>query len=253
MLLDPIFYLAAVPAVIFAGLAKGGFAGLGLLATPLMTLVVSPLRAAAIMLPILIAQDIVSVWVYRHSWDRRNLAILAPSAAFGIILGYLLAARVSDAAVTLTVGVIATMFAARRLIIERRAHRPEARPADLPRGILWGSVLGFTSMIAHAGAPPYQIYVMPQRLAPSIFVGTGALLFAITNLLKVPPYFDLGQFSRENLAASAALLPLAVLATWAGVLIVRRFPAQRFYTFVYCLLIVVGAKLIYDGTSGLVT
>ena len=75
MLLDPVFYLAAVPAVIFAGLAKGGFAGLGLLATPLLTLVVSPLRAAAIMLPILIAQDMVSVWAYRRSWDGRNLAI----------------------------------------------------------------------------------------------------------------------------------------------------------------------------------
>ena len=251
MLLDPIFYMAAVPAVIFAGLAKGGFAGLGLLATPLMTLVVSPLRAAAIMLPILIAQDVVSVWAYRRSWDRRNLAILVPSSALGILLGYLLAAQVSDAAVTLTVGLIATVFAARRLVIERAPHPPKARRADLPRGIFWGSVLGFTSMIAHAGAPPYQIYVMPQRLAPNVFVGTGALLFAITNLLKVPPYFDLGQFSRDNLLASAVLLPLAVSATWAGILIVRRVPAQRFYTLVYWLLIVVGAKLIYDGASGL--
>jgi len=243
--------MAAVPAVIFAGLAKGGFAGLGLLATPLLTLVVSPLRAAAIMLPILIAQDAVSVWAYRHSWDRRNLVILVPSSACGILLGYLLAAQVSDAAVTLTVGLIATVFAARRLVIERAPHPPKARRADLPRGIFWGSILGFTSMIAHAGAPPYQIYVMPQRLAPNVFVGTGAILFAITNLLKVPPYFDLGQFSRDNLLASAVLLPLAVLTTWLGVLIVRRVPAQRFYTLVYSLLVLVGAKLIYDGASGL--
>ena len=251
MLLDPVFYLAAVPAVIFAGLAKGGFAGLGLLATPLLTLVVSPLRAAAIMLPILIAQDMVSVWAYRRSWDGRNLAILAPSSALGILLGWLLAAKVSDAAVTLTVGVIATVFAARRLVIERAAHPPKAGRADLPRGIFWGTVLGFTSMIAHAGAPPYQIYVMPQRLPPGVFVGTGALLFALTNLMKVPPYFDLGQFSRDNLLASAVLLPLAVLATWTGVLIVRRVPAQRFYTLVYSLLIIVGAKLIYHGATAL--
>jgi hypothetical protein len=56
------FYLAAIPAVILVGLSKGGFSGLSLLSIPLLALVTSPIRAAAIMLPILIVQDIVSVW-----------------------------------------------------------------------------------------------------------------------------------------------------------------------------------------------
>src|SRR3954453_7291198 len=99
MIADPLFYLAAAPAVLLMGLSKGGFAGLGLLSLPLLALVVSPVQAAAIMLPILIAQDVVTVWAYRRAWDSRNLAILLPGAALGIGLGYLLAARVSDAAV----------------------------------------------------------------------------------------------------------------------------------------------------------
>ena len=76
MITDPLFYVAAVPAVILLGLAKGGFSGLGLLALPLMALVVSPVQAAAIILPILMVQDVVSVWAYRHTWDRRNVVIL---------------------------------------------------------------------------------------------------------------------------------------------------------------------------------
>ena len=92
MITDPVFYAAAVPAVILMGLAKGGFSGLGALSLPLMALVVSPVQSAAIMLPILIVQDVVTVWAYRHTWDRRNLAILVPSAVLGIFLGYLLAA-----------------------------------------------------------------------------------------------------------------------------------------------------------------
>ena len=71
LITDPIFYLAAIPAVILVGLAKGGFAGLGLIAIPLMALVVSPVKAAALMLPILIVQDMVSVWAYRREFDLR--------------------------------------------------------------------------------------------------------------------------------------------------------------------------------------
>src|SRR5215217_1574377 len=84
MITDPLFYLAAAPAVLLMGLSKGGFAGLGLLSLPLLALVVSPVQAAAIMLPILIAQDVVTVWAYRRAWDSGDLAILLPGAALGI-------------------------------------------------------------------------------------------------------------------------------------------------------------------------
>ena len=80
------------------GLSKGGFAGLGLLSLPLMALVVSPVQAAAIMLPILIVQDVVTVWAYRRDLERpgarpRSRPACSPASS----LGYLLAARVSDA------------------------------------------------------------------------------------------------------------------------------------------------------------
>ena len=80
MITDPLFYMAAVPAVLLLGLAKGCLSVLGLLALPLMALVVSPVRSAAIMLPILIVQDAVTVFAYRHTWDRKNLAIPLPRA-----------------------------------------------------------------------------------------------------------------------------------------------------------------------------
>jgi uncharacterized membrane protein YfcA len=251
MITAPSFYAAAVPAVILMGLAKGGLSGLGLLSLPLMALVVSPVQSAAIMLPILIVQDLVSVWSFRHSWDRRNIAILVPSATVGILLGYLLAAQVSDAAVTFSVGIVSVAFAIRRLVVERRSVAGDPAPADLPRGFFWGTITGFTSMIAHAGGPPFQIYVMPQRLARDVFVGTTAVFFALNNWLKVPPYIALGQFTRENLGTAAALFPVAVLSTWAGVWAVRRMPGERFYTIVYGLLVVVGMKLVYDGVTAL--
>jgi uncharacterized membrane protein YfcA len=195
---------------------------------------------------------VVSVWAYRHTWDRRNVVILLLGAISGIATGYLLAAQVSDAAVKLAVGVISVAFAVRRIMVERQATTPKPTPADVPRGIFWGWVTGFTSMVSHAGGPPFQIYVMPQRLPRDIFVGTGAVLFALINWIKVPPYLALGQFTAENMATAGALFPVAIASTWAGVLLVRRVSGQSFYTAVYVLLILVGAKLIYDGVTALV-
>ena len=81
------------------------------------------------------------------------------------------------------------------------AARP--RRPGVPGGVFWGALAGFTSFISHAGAPPFQVYVMPQNLKPRVFAGTATMFFAAVNLLKLPPYFLLGQFSRDNLAASA--------------------------------------------------
>lgn len=245
---DLSFFAAMVPAVILMGLSKGGFQGLGLLALPLMALVVSPVQAAAIMLPLLISQDVVTVWSYRREFDRRVLLTMLPGAVLGIAAGYLLAARVSDAMVGLVVGVISIAFALRRLLAGK-ASEPRVTRANYPAGTFWGAVCGFTSMIAHAGGPPFQIYVMPQRLSPPAFVGSGAIFFAMINLIKVGPYLALGQFSRTNLTASAVLFPVAILATLAGVWLVRRVPAERFYTLIYWLLVAVGLKLVWDGAA----
>lgn len=250
MQFDPAFFAAMVPAVILMGLAKGGFSGLGLLTLPLMALVVSPVQAAAIMLPLLISQDVVTVWSYRREFDRRTLATMMPGATLGVIAGYLLAAKVSDAAVGLAVGLISVGFALRRILGADHLTAPATTPAMAP-GTAWGALSGFTSMIAHAGGPPFQIYVMPQRLAPAVYVGTNAIFFAAINVIKVAPYFALGQFTAPNLTASAALFPVAIAATLAGVWLVRRVPHERFYTIIYWLLLAVGAKLIFDGTRGL--
>lgn len=250
MITSPLFYAAAVPAVVLMGLSKGGFSGIGLLSLPLMALVVSPVQAAAVMLPILMVQDVVTVWSFRRAWDRMNLAILLPSSAVGILVAWLLAAQVSDAAVALAVGAVSIAFAVRRLAVERRAP-PPPKKAGVAAGWFWGVQIGFTSMIAHAGGPPFQIYVMPQRLPRDVFIGTGAILFAAVNWIKVPPYWALGQFTRENLLTSAVLFPLALASTFAGVWLVRRVAAERFYTVIYGLLVLVGGKLLWDGWAGL--
>jgi uncharacterized membrane protein YfcA len=245
------FYLVAVPAVIVLGLSKGGFTGLSSLAMPMLSLVESPVRAAAIVLPILIVQDWVSVWAFRRDFSSSNLFILIPSAMMGVGLGWLLAARVSEDAVRLAVGVISIAFVAYMLIRDRLGRAPVERPG-VPGGLVWGSLAGFTSFISHSGAPPFQVYVLPQNLKPRVFAGTATMFFAAVNLIKLPPYFLLGQFNRANLAVSAGLIPVAILSTFGGVWLVRRVPPDRFYAIILALTFLIGVKLTHDAVLALV-
>ena len=245
------FYLVAIPAVILFGLAKGGFSGLGTLGMPMLSLVASPVRAAAIVLPILLVQDWLSVWAFRRDFSPRNLIILIPSSMIGVGVGWLVAARVSDDAVRLAIGVISIVFVLYMLIRDRLGRAPVEKPG-VPSGVLWGSLAGFTSFISHSGSPPFQVYVMPQYLKPPVFAGTATMFFAAVNLLKVPPYFLLGQFNRDNLFVSAGLIPVAILSTFGGVWLTRRVSADRFYAIILALTFLIGVKLIYDAVWALV-
>lgn len=251
---DPFFYLVAIPAVFLLGLTKGGFAGIGVVAVPMMTLAVSPVMAASITLPILLVQDVVSVWSFRKSWDRGILMLMLPAAAVGIFLGWALAALVDEAAVELAVGAISVVFALQRLWAERAVKASDQIAPGPGRpwlGAICGAAAGFTSQIAHAGGPPFQIYVLPRRLPRDTFIGTSALFFGVVNWMKVPAYVALGQFTPKVLATAGVMLPLAVASTWAGVWLVRRVPSEGFYKVIYGLLVLVGGKLMVDGARGL--
>jgi uncharacterized membrane protein YfcA len=149
-----------------------------------------------------------------------------------------------------TLGAISILFACYRLWVSRggRVQAPSNAPAAL--GVVLGIATGFTSQVAHAGQPPFQMWVLPKNLPAQVLVGTTAIFFAVINLLKVPAYLALGQFTHENLMAAAVLTPLAIASTLAGVWLVRRIDSERFYTIIYLLMIVVGTQLLLKALLG---
>jgi len=235
-------------AVALVGLSKGGLGGaFGLMGVPLLSLVMPPVLAAALLLPVLLMMDAVSLWTWRSWRDAAVLRIMLPAALIGIALGWASAAVTSDAMVRLMVGVVALAFAARAMI-GALAGAPRHRPW---MGWFWGAVAGFTSFVAHAGGPPFQVQVLPKRLDPKVYTGTSVLFFAVVNLVKVVPYAALGFFERRVLVSALLMLPLAVLAVRIGAAIVRRMRPEVFYPFTYAMVTLVGVKLVYEGLSAL--
>ncbi len=251
LITDPLFYIFAVPAVVILGISKGGFSGVGMIATPLLALVLPPLQAAAILLPIILLQDALSCWIYRRQWDAWNLKVMLPGAVVGVGAAWLFAAYVSDAAILLMVGLIALGFALNAWWFRH------IKPEDLPKpraalGTICGAGAAFTSTLIQIGAPPYYVFVLPQRLEKMLYVGTTVWFFALVNAMKVAPYFALGQFSTAGLTTSAALFPLAIAANFLGVWLVRVTPEALFYRMTNVLVFVIGVELTRQGVTALV-
>ncbi|TLP43001.1 sulfite exporter TauE/SafE family protein [Cohaesibacter sp. CAU 1516] len=250
MIADPTFYYLAVPAILITGIAKGGFCSpLGMLSVPIAALVIDPVTAAAIMLPILVSMDLIGLVVYRGKANRHILTHMLPFAICGVGLGWLLADKMNEEVIRLALGLVALGFVLNYFFLARRPK--DGKPGGTVSAAIWGTLTGFTSFIAHAGNPPYQIYALPMRLPPIQFAATMVYFFAITNLVKLIPYFALGQFSRENLTTTLTLLPLAPIGVGIGVLLVRALDQNLFYKLAYGAMLLVSIKLCYDGVLSL--
>lgn len=247
LLADPSTLAICVLAVILVGMAKGGFSGLGALGTPVAALALPPSTAAAILLPILIVQDVVSVWSFRHAWDKWIVAWMLPGAVVGIAIGWAMAAMIDEKALMGVLGAITLSFGLYRLWVERGNRPVAASTSPGWVGALFGIASGFTSQVAHAGGPPFQMWVTPRKLPHLIYAGTNAILFAAMNWLKVPSYIMLGAFTHDVIVAAAILVPLAIGTTLVSVRVVRVLRPERFYTIIYLLMALLGMKLVVDA------
>ncbi len=252
MITDPWFYAAAVPALLIIGISKGGLGGgLAIVGVPLLAMVVDPRQAAAILLPILCVMDFFGVLAYRGSWDRPNMRILLPAAVVGIVIGALTFRYLNADAIRLLIGVISIGFVANYLAGKFRSVPAEPVGPNIWKGGFWGGVAGFVSFVAHAGAPPLSVYLLPQRLSRTVFMGTSVLFFIVVNYVKLVPYTLLGQFDGRNLMTSLVLMPLAPIGIWMGVWAHNRISEKVFYIICYTAVAVAGFKLLYEGISAL--
>lgn len=253
---DPAFLALAIPAVIFAGVSKGGFgSGAAFAATPLLALVVDPGTALAVMLPLLMLVDLAVLRPYwrRWSWPDARLLILGglPGVALGAALW-----RVAPAdAFRLLIGVLALAFVlwqargtlAPRLVPVAAPPAPGTPPPGHGWGLLAGVVAGFTSFVSHAGGPPVAVYLLARGHPKTTYQATTVLVFWVVNLAKSAAFAGLGLFTAQTLAAGLVLAPFALVGAALGVIGHRWVPERAFFAITYTLLTVAGSKLIWDA------
>jgi uncharacterized membrane protein YfcA len=233
--------------VLITGISKAGLGGgAGGVSTPLLSMVISPISAAAIMLPVLCVMDLFGIRAYLGLWDRALVRRIVAGGLAGCAAGAATFTWLDENWIRILLGAIALGFLAWSYAPRKTLVRPS--PAA---GWFWSSLSGYTSFVTHAGGPPLMAYLLPLRLEKTTFIASSLVFFAAMNYAKILPYLWLGLFDARNLATSALLAPVGIAGIRLGVRLQKRIEPRTFYRVVHVLLFLTGAKLLYDGLSAL--
>jgi uncharacterized membrane protein YfcA len=226
--MSPLEWLFGALSALLLGMAKTGIPGAGILAVPLMFLAVGATlgdRAGpGALLPLLCIADWCALAMHRQSADGRIIRRLAPWVVLGLGLGWAILAVVDGTTLRRISGGIVLAMAAIHVWRQRQGHAPHGPVA----AAMFGITAGCTTMIANAAGPVMGLYLLGMHLDKHRFMGTGAVFFAIINLLKVPIYVQQGLITGGSLAVDLWLLPLLLGGALLGRAVFHRLSQRRF-------------------------
>ncbi|MEP5757996.1 MAG: sulfite exporter TauE/SafE family protein [Litoreibacter sp.] len=247
---DVTFYALAIPAAFIAGVAKGGFGGgAAFVATAILALVIPPVTALGIMLPLLMIVDAATLRPFWKQWDTRSSVALMVGGLPGIIIGWLLYKATNADVLRILIGLISLGFVAFQLTRSTGLLNIKNRLFSWKFGISAGVIAGFTSFVSHAGGPPAAMFLLSQGMGKTAYHATTVFAFWVINAMKAVPYAFLGVFTYETMIADLIMAPAALIGAAFGVYAHHVVPERAFFALTYVLLVGTGTKLIFDGLT----
>jgi uncharacterized membrane protein YfcA len=247
--LDPWAWAALGVAAVVIGISKTALPGANILAIALFATVLPARSSTAAMLLLLIVGDVFALLAYRRHAHWPTILRLAPAVIAGLLLGFAFLALMGDGAVRRAIGVILLVMIAVTLWRRWRQSRADAVAREPGGGILlagvYGSLGGFSTMVANAGGPVMSMYFLATRTSVQVFLGTAAWFFAIINLVKVPFLAGMGLFDAPVLLLDAVLAPFVVIGALGGLAVARRLDQRLFDRIVIALTIVGAVYLLF--------
>ena len=236
--MDYIFWLLAISGVLLTGISKSGFAGgAGVVAVPLMAMVIPAQQAAALMLPILILMDINNVLLYKRDFHWRYIKPLIIAALSGISMAGFLMHSLPASALQRILAIFCITFALWQHALPYLAKLPGS-------AYLWGFLSGLSSTLLHAGGPPATIYFMGLKLEKKVWLAQAAVLFTMINIVKIVPYSLSGLWHPSYLSHYIVLIPTALMGVWLGYKIQQVITDKQFLFFCRGLLLSTGIILL---------
>lgn len=244
------FFAFAIPAVVFAGISKGGFgSGAAFAGASILALVLEPGQALGIMLPLLMLIDVASLPAYWKKWSWPDARLMIIGSIPGAALGAWLFSVADADVIRILIGAVSLAFVAYQLALGWRWFSMPNRRLPAWVGLLSGTAAGFTSFISHAGGPIAAVYLLSQKLTKTSYQATTVLVFWAMNAMKFFVYAWLGIFSLQTFTVDLFLAPFALIGTWIGIKLHHRVPERLFFMLTYIMLTITGAKLIWDGLT----
>jgi uncharacterized membrane protein YfcA len=218
--------------------------GVGLLLTPTLSLILPAPVVLALIAPLMNLSDPLALRFYWGRWDARQLRLLIPSACVGVAAGAWGLSRLSEPGLRRTIGLVALALALAQL-----ALRGEGRPlfGERPHwavGIVAGVVTGLASTVAHSGGVVIGLYLLGTGLSTAGVVATATALYALTNVVKLVGYWQIGFLTGPVLAADLLMLPVLLGGAWLGYRVHRRLPRRAFELALIAIAVAGAARLL---------
>lgn len=242
--MDAVTIILIALVVVLIGISKSAFAGaLGVFAVPLLMLKLPATQAIALMLPLLIIGDVLTVKSFWRKWDKQLLFTLIPGAAIGVLTAYLIIESINPDHLRLLVAVICIVFSLKNLLFKQTTITFINNKIG---ALVMSMFSGITSSLVHAGGPPIIIYFSAIGLKPSKFVATAAIFFAVMNIFKLVGAVSFGLLTSTTALTALMFLPLALVGNWIGVKINSTIDKQLFLNIMNYLLLVLGVWLLIN-------
>lgn len=250
---DPLFWAIGGATIFAIAISKGAFGGgVASLGVPMLSLLVDPIGAAIIVAPLVSLMDMFTLRTFGpSSWSKPDLKVLLPGLLIGLCVGWLVFERVDPRLVALLIGSISLGFALHWFWKRSQRREEVSHPVSAPLGVIAGAASGFTTFVAHAGGPPVAMYLIRRQLDKTRFVGTTTAFFTIGNILKLGPYAFLMAARPDAAAASVLLAGFVPFGVWLGLRLHRHLSYDAIMLVTNAVLILGGARLIWQALAGL--
>lgn len=247
--MSPADWSLVVLGAFLVGLGKGGVVGVGNFTIILFAMVFGAKASVGILLPVLIAADLVAITVYRRHANWYYLRLLMPWMVVGTLVGYVLFSRMDALLIQRLIGAIVLSMTLLQVVLSGMKRAGGGDWADkVPHSRLFRSGLGvlggFATMVANAAGPIGQLYFISVGLPKMAFIGTGAWCFFLINVFKLPLQAQLGILHFGSLQTSLLLAPAAIAGALLAPRIVKWIPQQLFSWAVWIFIVVGGLKLL---------
>lgn len=215
-------WLVVAAAGLLVGVSKTSIGGLGMLAVSLVALVMPTRESTGVVLLLLLTGDLVAIWFYRRSVDWRLIGRLMLPVGIGLGIGAFFLTRVDDLVLRRTIGILLLGLLLLRLWSNRLPTNGTAMAAG------YGGLAGFTTMVANAGGAAMSLYLLAAKYDKWRFLGTGAWFFFAVNLVKLPISVGLGIVRSETVLLWLTVVPVVLLGTWLGRVVIKRVDQRLF-------------------------
>ncbi|RKF12771.1 sulfite exporter TauE/SafE family protein [Alginatibacterium sediminis] len=230
-------------AAMLSGISKFSVGGMGALILPLLLLAFPGQQALAILIPMFLVADLLTMVCYRKNINWKVLLRLLALMAVGCVLGAVLMNSINTHQFARIIGL--TILGMLLLSIYLEYNQTQIRTSSLAQSSS-GIFAGFISMTANSAGPIMSLYLLEEKLGKPSYVSTRAWLAGMVNIIKIPLLVSIGALNTQTALLSLSALPSLLLGAWLGYKLLKRISFTQLTWSVRCLIVLAAGSLLLN-------